>query len=324
MDLDTERRLKAIADPQKDESLKQLFMTRGVLAHIVKGAFPELKDCSILDIAEKYIEPESITDTMPVSRYSIDGMHTEERTEGEGNVNFDVLFKLNLPSRNGNLCRVIVDVEPQNTKPSKYRIGKRANYYVARAISQQLSDLSDQRVYDSLQPAITIWVCYNFPLKDSNAITIYKMHETKIAGNFSLPQKDYDLMRMAFIVVGDDAYGKKNVSDTIRFLSTLLTDQLDKEEKVAAIDKFLPPSPMRDEITKEVGQMTVYTKMIFSAGSSSGQKSTMHIMKEYALGKSPEQVSKETGMDIETAKELFRGYCDIVETSKKTRKSLDS
>lgn len=71
------------------------------LACILKAVVSEYKDVSEEDIANKYIEPESIRDDIDVSKNltnrNITGSAEEDATVNEGIVKYDVIFEAKAP-----------------------------------------------------------------------------------------------------------------------------------------------------------------------------------------------------------------------------------
>ena len=127
-----------------DALAKEILSNREILAWILQGVVDEFKDCSIRDIADKYIEsdPEIATTSVDADMDhrqrpdSITGMNTEDKTVGEGTIYYDIRFSALAP-RDGRQIKLIINVEAQNAYRPGYPLVKRALYYAARMISAQ-------------------------------------------------------------------------------------------------------------------------------------------------------------------------------------------
>ena len=99
-----------------DEIAKRFLAHKSLLAQILKELVEEFKDCSLHDIAKKYIEGEPAVNireipidpdlTNTVKRASeeppekIQGLRNEDSSPTEGTIVFDILFHATLPTTN--------------------------------------------------------------------------------------------------------------------------------------------------------------------------------------------------------------------------------
>ena len=107
------------------QACKRLLANKIILAWIMKHSMEEYGECSIEDIAEKYIEGTPQVATAQVHRDEgtgelIEGMGTEDASLNEGTVTYDVRFRAVHPVSN-EMVRMIINVEGQNTV-NKYAI----------------------------------------------------------------------------------------------------------------------------------------------------------------------------------------------------------
>lgn len=91
--------LKTPEQLKQDSSCKEIMKDRLFLACISKAVVAEYKDVSEKDIADKYIEPQTIRDDVYVSRNltNITGSSQEDSTVNEGSVRYDLIFEAKAP-----------------------------------------------------------------------------------------------------------------------------------------------------------------------------------------------------------------------------------
>lgn len=188
-----------------DAVCKCILKERVVLARILKETVSEYADCSLDDIANKYIEPESICSDIPVSRNlsnsNIRGLSEEDATVNEGIVKFDVKFMAKSPGDDGtSLINLYIDVEAQKKYNTGYPIEKRAEYYCARLLSSQIGDISENVNYNVLDKVYSIWICFDVPDYAANTATRYYFKKEDILGSFTkIKKSDYDMMETVII-----------------------------------------------------------------------------------------------------------------------------
>lgn len=72
--------------------------------------------------------------------------------------------------------KIILNVEMQRSANTKYNLGKRGIYYVARSISTQIDKVDENTDYDQVQPVHSIWIVINrIPKHLQNKVIHYKM-----------------------------------------------------------------------------------------------------------------------------------------------------
>ena len=118
----------------------------------MKGCVDEYSECSVDEIAEKYIEgtPEvgtvgvhvDDTNRLPRTPEVITGSNNEDSTLTEGTVHYDVRFDAIAPTSahdaaSQDVIRLIINVEAQTAFNPGYPLTKRAIYYCSRMISAQ-------------------------------------------------------------------------------------------------------------------------------------------------------------------------------------------
>jgi len=183
-----------------------------------------LKDCSIKDIAYKYIEGEPEISSETVHRNeSITGMNTEDAALNEGIVTYDLKFRASAPIRDLSL---IINVEAQNDFSPGYPLIKRGMYYCGRMLSVQYGTEFTSSHYDNLKKVYSIWICLNPPKNRMNTITRYSFKEENLVGDIHENELDYDLMAVTIICLGDEK--AENSTGVLRMLEILFSSETEK------------------------------------------------------------------------------------------------
>ena len=215
-----------------DEACKQVLANKIILAWIMKGCLKEYKDCSVNEIAEKYIEgePEVSKATVHVDESAefIEGSNTENATMKEGTVKFDIKFKAILPETKS-VIDMIINVEAQNDFYPGYPIVKRGVYYGCRLVSAQYGTLFENSEYDKVKPVASIWICPNPPEYRKNTITCYHITEESIVGNAKENPDNYDLVTVIVVCLGGE--GKEGYDGLLKMLDVLLSQDTQPADK---------------------------------------------------------------------------------------------
>ncbi len=274
-----------------DEAAKKLLANKIVLAHILKGCVEEYKDCSINDIAEKYIEGEPEIGTVGVHRdesncllceqtmheetvvtggSQIRGISTEDSSQTEGTVYYDIRFGALAPTHDDRKSiRLIINVEAQNRFRPEYPLIKRGIYYGCRMISSQYGSVFTNAGYDKIQKVYSIWICTNPPKEYQNTIVRYAIWPELLAGNKVADKEDYDLFSVIMVCLG------KNMSDSksllLGFLEVLFSDEKSANEKKIILEEDYDIS-MTEQFEREVREMCNLSEGILEKGIERGIK----------------------------------------------------
>ena len=238
-----------------DAACKRLLSEKIILAWIMKGCLSEYTNMDISQIAADYIEgsPQISTvtvhpDTQP-SR--IQGQNTEDSTMTEGTVTYDIRFHAIAPS-SGEMIRLFINVEAQNSFYPGYPIVKRAIYYCSRMISSQYGTEFANSHYDDIKKVYSIWICQNPPLSWANSINRYFLCEESICGSATETPQNYDLLTA--IIIGLDSSGSSSKSKLIDLLSLLLSNSIHPDEKLHRLESDFQISTTQ-QIESEVTTM---------------------------------------------------------------------
>ena len=163
-------------DSDYDKTAKKLLANKQILAQIMKGCVDEYSECSVDEIAEKYIEgtPEvgtvgvhvDDTNRPPKVPEVITGSNNEDSTLTEGTVRYDVRFDAIAPTAANDaaqqdVIRLIINVEAQTAFNPGYPLTKRAIYYCSRMISAQHGPIFKKSEYGK-RPTAKLHVVFRF------------------------------------------------------------------------------------------------------------------------------------------------------------------
>ena len=153
-------------DQQKalyDEACKTVLSEKGIAAHILKECVEEYKDISVEDIVHKYIQgkPEiskvMIQDETVLTKIRTE--QTEDSSEKEGTIFFDVRFTALVPDEDDKFIELIINFEAQNDFHPGYPLLKRGIYYCSRMISSQHGTVFMKSDYGKIKKVYSIWIC---------------------------------------------------------------------------------------------------------------------------------------------------------------------
>lgn len=268
------------AERKSDKSCKMVLKSRQLLAVLLHNLIPEYQQCSLKDIAEKYISPEEIQDDAPVEAMeatseTVEGMNKESNEAGESTVYFDVKFRALLPDKTNAQIYLYFDIEAQNDYYPGYPLEKRAEYYLARMISSQLQNVSKDTNYNMLQKVYSIWICMGTRIPKSylQTITRYSMKKEDVYGCVDIKKENYDLMTAYIIRLGE----AKSEEQTIGMFQTLFTEDLPVEERLERLEKVYGIKRTR-KFNEEVAQMCTYSQYMIDKGMEKGiEQSIKHI-----------------------------------------------
>ena len=186
-----------------DKLAKSFLSRKAILAQILKYAVKEFADCS----EEKYIEgdPSLSVNTVPLDdTLDIKGKHTESNSLNSGLVTFDIIFDAIAPG-DGKPVKIIINIEPQKTtRKIHYKLMKRAVYYAARLISDQKEKEFHGDHYNGIKKIYSIWICIETQNYRADSIQEYHLTEQLIHGNFRDDPKNYDLISIVILNLGQN------------------------------------------------------------------------------------------------------------------------
>mgnify|MGYP005772488631 CR=1 FL=1 len=195
------------------------------------------------------------------------GRCEEHATLTEGSVTYDIRFYAQAP-RDGTLMEIIVNVEAQNKYNPGYPLIKRGVYYVSRMISAQNGVDFKNGEYGKLKKVCSIWICLNAPKERRNSITRYTLREEQLVGNSVEAAKNYDLISVVMICLGD---AQERQTDVLRMVDVLLSSECKAEEKKQILEEEFAIQ-MSERVEEEVAQMCNLSQGIVEKGIAQGME----------------------------------------------------
>ena len=297
-----------------DRAAKKLLANKLVLAHLLKDCVKEYQACSIMDIAQKYIEgepevgttgvymddsnspeqpdikPETVVtraaevqamnaQAMNTQVTKVQGMGNEDISQNEGTVYYDVRFNAIAPSTEElENIRLIINAEAQNRFKLKYPLTKRAVYYGSRLISAQHGTVFTKSDYQKLRKVYSIWICVNPAKKFRNTITRYSLKPETIIGNAVEAPENYDLINIVMVCLGK--MEEWNDNNLIKFLGVLFQNELSAREKKDILERDFN-IPMTETFESEVDDMCNLSQGVAEEAMQKGlQQGRTHILIE--------------------------------------------
>ena len=247
----------AEARARLDTAAKKLIKHRIILAEIMRNCVEEFKGFDrdyIMQncfVGEVHMNEISVDQDVPDDDSSIIGSDTEDISEKEGLVRYDLVFDAVVPET-GKIIRMVINIEIQVNTNLSYAVVTRAIYYLARLISRQKGTVFNHSDYEKIQKVYSIWICPDPKHENMNSIAEYGFTQQKVFGKVKEPIENYDKMKAIIISLNDE--GSENRNDLIRLLSTLLsTTETIETRKQILEDEF--SIPMTKQIDEEVLEM---------------------------------------------------------------------
>ncbi|MCI8799507.1 MAG: hypothetical protein HFH88_06785 [Lachnospiraceae bacterium] len=244
-----------------DAQSKMILHNKEVLAIILQDTVEEYKGYSRKEIME-FIEAASMSETIEISsgrtNSQVKGDNAEFAQLNEKVSYFDLLFCAKNPklSTEKVLVNLRVDFESQKAYHPGYPIEKRGIYYLARQLSSQLSLITEQTDYGSLEKCYSIWICRDdIPKEERYSISFYGIQNTKNTGINKVPGENFDLMTLVIIRLGDKVYDGERGDESyelLRFLNTIMYPH--KADFMQTISEYIDFSGNK-ELWKEAEQV---------------------------------------------------------------------
>lgn len=273
----TEKNINNTADTKTDDNQKTLFdasckrllSIKIFLAWIMKSCLEEYKDCSVNDIAEKYIEGEpeiGKTPMLPDENILINGTQNEDISTKEGTVVYDIRFYAAAPKDNS-FTRLIVNVEAQSKWNPGYPLIMRGLYYCCRMISAQYNREFSKSHYENIKKVVSIWICKNPAMERRNTINQYYIAEKNLIGSAKEETANYDLLSV--FIIGLGRRGDKNYDGILELLEVILSTEIQEEERERILqEKF--GIIMSEEMKGEFENMCNLSQAIEDKGIAKG------------------------------------------------------
>ncbi len=243
-----------------------------ILAWIMKSCLAEYADCTVNEIAEKYIEEKPQVAQIPVAPDErqntsvIQGTGVEDTTITEGTVTFDIRFHAGVPVSSEQIG-LIINIEAQNQFYPGYPLTKRGIYYCCRMISSQYGTVFTGSHYEKLKKVYFVWICMDPPKSRENTITRYFIQEGNLIGRVREPVKNYDLLSVLLLCPGDpESSGSEGI---LKLLGVLLSSEIKANDKKKLLEQEFYIE-MNRTMEREVEQMCNLSQGVEQRGIQKG------------------------------------------------------
>ena len=259
-------------DVQYDEKAKKLLGHKIILAYILVNTIEEFRGMNPKEVVN-YIEGEPYISVVPVdpgmtnvkkkgegrdssgkeleedtkTTEQVIGLNTENSEINEGMIRFDIIFYVRM--KNG-LTQIIINIEAQKEEPKEYKILNRTIFYVCRMISSQKGRDFVNSEYDNMKRVYSIWICMNMK---EHSLSYIHLKEEQIIGSHKW-EGDLDLLNIIMIGIAKNLPEKEEKYELHRLLATLLSSDLEVEDKLDIIEKEYD-IPLENDIRQDVKEM---------------------------------------------------------------------
>lgn len=255
-----------------DAACKKLLSEKIILAWIMKSCLEEYQNCTVNEIAERYIEGEPSVGETPVlpdetnAAPRIHGIGHEDALLTEGKIVYDIRFIATAPAT-GDPIRLIINIEAQGRHSVGYPLLKRAIYYCSRMISAQHGPEFTNEHYEKIKKVYSIFICTSPKKEERNTITRYRMTEENMVGSVHAPREHYDLLTVVMLCLGsaDESDG------ILKLLSVLLSGKMNVEEKKDILQNDFD-IPMTVTIETEAENMCNLSDDVWESGLAKGRE----------------------------------------------------
>lgn len=294
-----------------DATCKQVLSEKSLIAYILQTCLDEFRGYSLRYIVRHCIQGTPDVGTVVVEAdnggsFRIKNQQTEDKTETEGTVFYDIRFTAIVPN-NGKLIELIINIEAQNDFNPGYPLLKRAVYYCSRMISSQYGSVFTKSHYEKIQKVYSIWICTNPTQEWSYSITRYKMQEYNLVGASHAPQTDYDLLTPILVCLGQKKYTE--LHGLLKMLNMVFLDNISPGEKIKTLKQEFDIE-VTPQLEKGVSEMCNLSEGIEKRGEARGEIKNMITVAKNMINKrkySPEEISEISGLPLEKVMDLIDG-----------------
>lgn len=145
-------------------------------------------------------------------------------------------------------------------------------YYLARELGAQLSLVTDNTNYNSLEKCYSIWICRDdIPKKERFSISFMEMCNTANYGACQPDRKNFDLLTLIIIRLGDEVYDKRKEEpgyDVLKFLHAVMYPH--KEDFLDIVKEYIDFS-RNEALWKEMDRMCGLGMSVLLEGEARGE-----------------------------------------------------
>ena len=288
-----------------DECAKKLLSYKAIIAWILKSCTKEFSQYEVQYICDNCLKEEVEVSTHAVKRWDgderVEGMNTESNSIQEHTIYYDIRLPAFLPESNERV-RLILNLEIQLDDTPGYPIVKRGFYYCGRMISEQYGTVFVDEHYEKVEKVYSIWICPDPAKKRKNGIFKYHTIEDIIYGEPYTKEKNYDLMEVVILNLGDaDKSSDLAILDLLNVLFSTTTTPEEKKKRLH--NEF--EIAMTVEFESEVQEMCNLSEALVEQGRAERNISIAQMMIQER--EPVEKIERYTGYALEKLKEIANG-----------------
>ena len=253
-----------------DESVKELFADKQVLAWILKYTLEEFGDDEIPEIMNHLSQPVISSIRMEpgqTNRDKIEKQSEEDVVIGEGKIYYDIRFSA---YHGKEQIKILVNIEAQkSTSPSKlgYHLDNRIIYYLGRMISAQKEVEFTKSEYDQLKAVRSIWICMDTADEEDSINRIRFVQEIVYGKEMNLA--NIDKVQGIIIRLRSNENVEKSKNILIAMLEELLRkEDAEKKKRMLSDDYGLV---MDEEMERRVNSMCNLSEVLIEKGIEKGR-----------------------------------------------------
>ena len=316
--------IRVLDDQAKlDAACKRLLSEKILLAWIMKSCLEEYKECSVDEIAERYIEGTPVIDEWAMQPDEmvptrIQSVGQEDASLNEHTITYDIRFHAIAPST-GDPIRLIINVESQNKFRDGYPLLKRAVYYCSRLISSQYGIEFTHSQYGNIKKVYSIWLCADPPKDHRNTITRYRMTEENMVGAVKEPARDYDLLTVVMLCLGGPE--DENYSGVLKLLDVLLSNEIRFREKQQILRQDFDLA-MTTQMEQEVQNVCNLSEGYWERGVKHGMEQGLERGMEQGVMKGVERSIRSLMKSLDLTIEQAMAALEVPETERPKYREL--
>lgn len=217
-----------------DAEMKNILTNKRVLANILIGCTDEFANCDVEDVINKSFDTEpiygdaTVEEDTQISELAAKVIAGEHATFTEGKVVYDTRFEVRVPNTDTPI-ELIVNVEGQRNTNLPYDLTRRGIYYSARLITSQKGSVFKNDDYNALKKVYSIWICTSPPPDARGTCQRYALCKEDFIGLYNVDPKQYDLMTVVVLWVGDSTDPNYN-NRLMRMLSLFFRAEIPLEQ----------------------------------------------------------------------------------------------
>ena len=253
----------------EDATFKFFIHKSDVLARILKDNIDELEGKSVEEIKKCL--------NLGADGNTVKGKDTEYKTRDGKTVILDSAFDVCIPGTDSNI-RIIIGLEGQKNPRPGYPLGKRAEYYIARMVSEQKDREFSDTNYGDLRKTYSIWCVMEPRKRDLNTVVRYRMKAERTFGKNKSKPEELETFNIIMMYLG--RY-EDDLPDSLAIGTAMFSKMGKRKRKELVKEKF--NIELDDSELERLNKMTTLGKDKFEHGMAVGTEKGIRIGTEKGI-----------------------------------------